>query len=75
MATTRISEILPAKGVDYVGPLPQKFQDYVKFATGISATSKSMDAAQTAVKFITGPAVAPAFKAKGIEPYMRSLAQ
>jgi molybdate transport system substrate-binding protein len=64
---TLISEILPAKGVDFVGPLPAKFQDYVTFATGISAASKNMDAAQAAVKFVTGSTVAAAFKAKGIE--------
>jgi len=68
LVITLISEILPAKSVDFVGPLPPKFQDYVKFATGISAASKNMDAAQAAVKFITGPAVAPAFKSKGVEP-------
>jgi molybdate transport system substrate-binding protein len=68
LVITLISEILPAKGVDYVGPLPPQFQNYVTFATGISAASKNMDAAQAAVKFITGSAVAPAFKAKGIEP-------
>ncbi len=75
LVITLISEILPAKGVDYVGPLPQKFQDYVKFATGISATSKNMAAAQVAVQFITGPTAAFAFKAKGVEPYFPSLAQ
>jgi len=65
---TLISEILPAKGVDFAGPLPAKFQDYVTFATGVSAASKNMDAAQAAVKFITGSIVAGAFKSKGIEP-------
>jgi len=68
LVITLISEILPAKGVEFAGPLPPKFQDYVTFAAGISAASKNMDAAQAAVKFITGSTVAPAFKAKGIEP-------
>ena len=69
LVITLISEILPAKGIQFVGPLPAKFQDYVTFATGINAASQNMDAAQAAVRFITGPTVAPAFKAKGIEPY------
>jgi len=68
LVITLISEILPAKGVEFAGPLPPKFQDYVTFAAGIGAASKNMDAAQAAVKFITGSTVAPAFKAKGIEP-------
>jgi len=67
LVITLISEILPAKGVDFVGPLPSKFQDYVTFETGISAASKNMDAAQAAEKFITGTTVVPAFKAKDIE--------
>src|SRR5438128_7963793 len=54
LVITLISEILPAKGVDFVGPLPSKFQDYVTFATGVNAASKNMDAAQVAVNFITG---------------------
>src|SRR6266571_1047411 len=65
LVITLISEILPAKGVEFAGPLPPKFQDYVTFAAGISAASKNMDAAQAAVEFITGSTVAPAFKAKG----------
>ncbi len=69
LVITLISEILPAAGVDFLGPLPPKFQAYVTFATGISAASRTMDAAQAAVKFITGSTVAPKFKANGIEPY------
>jgi molybdate transport system substrate-binding protein len=72
LVLTLISEILPAKGIEFVGPLPPKFQEYVTFATGIGAASKNIDAAQAAVKFITGPTVAPSFKAKGIEPYSLS---
>jgi molybdate transport system substrate-binding protein len=66
---TLISEILPVKGVDLVGPLQTKNQNYVTFSTGISAGSKNVEAAQALIKFITGPAVAPAFKTKGIEPH------
>jgi len=69
LVITLISEILPVKGADLVGPLPQKFQSYVTFSTAISARSKNADAAQALVKFIAGPAVAPAFKAKGLEPH------
>ena len=66
---TLISEILPVKGAELVGPLPAKFQDYVTFSTAISAGSKNVEAAQALIKFITGPAAASAFKAKGIEPH------
>jgi molybdate transport system substrate-binding protein len=65
---TLISEILPVKGVELVGPLPRKFQDYITFSTGIGAGSRNADAAQALIKLITEPTAAPAFKAKGIEP-------
>jgi molybdate transport system substrate-binding protein len=65
---TLISEILPVNGVELVGPLPPKFQDYVTFSTGIGAGSRNTEAAHALIKFITGPTAALAFKAKGIEP-------
>ena len=64
---TLISEILPVQGVEFVGPLPAKFQMYVKFSMGISASSKNKDAARALVQFLTGPSAAAAFKAKGID--------
>jgi len=68
LVITLISEILPVKGAQLAGPLPAKFQSYITFSTAISSRSKNVDAAQALVKFIAGPSVAPAFKAKGIEP-------
>jgi molybdate transport system substrate-binding protein len=69
LVITLMSEILPVKGAELVGPLPAKFQNYVTFSSAVSAGSKNVDAAQALVNFIAGPAVASAFKAKGIEPH------
>ena len=41
MIITLTSEILPAKGVQYVGPLPAKFQNYVAFAAGVGPKSSA----------------------------------
>ena len=68
MVLTLVSEILPAKGVDLVGPLPADVQHYVDFATGIGANSKNTDAGKALMKFFVSPAVAPTLKAKGMEP-------
>jgi molybdate transport system substrate-binding protein len=65
---TLISEILSAKGLELAGPLPKDFQTYIGFAAGMSPSAKNSEAAKAAVKFLTGPKAAAAYKAKGMEP-------
>jgi molybdate transport system substrate-binding protein len=52
---------------DFVGGLPPEVQGYVRFAIGVSATSKEPQTARALVEFLTSPSVAPTFKAKGME--------
>jgi molybdate transport system substrate-binding protein len=65
---TLISEIMSAKGLALAGPLPKEFQAYIGFAAGVSPNAKNADAAKAAVKYLTGPKAAAAYKAKGMEP-------
>jgi molybdate transport system substrate-binding protein len=65
---TLISEIVSAKGMELDGPLPKEFQTYVAFAAAVSPNAKNAEAAKAAVKFLTGPKAAAAYKAKGMEP-------
>jgi molybdate transport system substrate-binding protein len=65
---TLISEIVSAKGLELAGPLPKEFQTYIAFAAGVSPNAKNTEAARAAVKFLTGPKAASAYKAKGMEP-------
>jgi molybdate transport system substrate-binding protein len=51
-----------------VGPLPADIQEITVFASGIQVGAKESDAAKAWVKFLTAPAAAPAFKARGLEP-------
>jgi molybdate transport system substrate-binding protein len=67
MILTLVSEILPAPGVQLVGPLPADVQHYVDFAAGIGPNSKNTDAGKALMKFFASPAVAPTLKAKGME--------
>jgi len=64
---TLISEIVPANGVDYVGPLPPKVQNYVSLAGGVSANSKNVDSSRALIKFLSSPSVAAVYKGKGME--------
>jgi molybdate transport system substrate-binding protein len=64
---TLVSEILPAHGVQLVGPFPKEVQHYVAFAGGVGANAKNAEAGKMLIKFLTSPAAAPTFKAKGLE--------
>ena len=67
LVMTLVSEILPMHGVDFVAPLPSQLQSYVSFAAGVGAKSDNTAAAKALIKFLTGPSVAPTYKAKGME--------
>jgi molybdate transport system substrate-binding protein len=62
------SEIVPVAGAEILGPLPGKLGSVTLFTAGIAAASKAPDAAETFIKFITGPDAAPILKAKGFAP-------
>ena len=68
MVITLISEILPVPGIELVGPLPAELQTYITLAAGVGAHAHNAEAAQALIRFLTGPAAAPTFKAKGMEP-------
>ena len=67
MIITLTSEILPAKGVQYVGPLPAKFQNYVAFAAGVGPKSTVPAAAALFIKSLVGPGVVKIYESKGME--------
>jgi molybdate transport system substrate-binding protein len=65
---TLISEIVSAKGLELAGPLPGELQVYITFAVGVSPSAKNNRAAGAAIKFLTGPKAATAYRTKGMEP-------
>jgi molybdate transport system substrate-binding protein len=67
MVLTLISEILPVKGIELVGPLPPEFQSYVSFSGAVGAKATNADAANKLIAFLSGPTVTSTFKAKGID--------
>jgi molybdate transport system substrate-binding protein len=64
-----IPEIRFFPGVDLVGPIPPDYQSYVNFAGGIAANARDAEGAKALIQFLTGPAVVPVLKAKGMEPH------
>ena len=64
----QVSELLPFKELDFVGPLPDEVQQRVFFSAGVAAGSRSPDAARHLIRFLAAPAAAPIIRSTGMEP-------
>ena len=64
---TLISEILPARGIEYAGPLPNGVQGYVSFAAGVGASSTMSSAGARFIDALRAPTAAAVYEAKGME--------
>ena len=62
----QISEILPVKGVDLVGPLPDEIQEVTIFAAGITANASQSAAAHELIRYLAAPANAGAIRRSGM---------
>jgi molybdate transport system substrate-binding protein len=63
-----ISEILPVKGVELVGPLPPPLQTYTTYVAGVPIGDAAPGPALAFIKFLGSPAAAARWKAAGFEP-------
>jgi molybdate transport system substrate-binding protein len=68
LGLTQISELLPMKDVEVVGPYPADLQNYTVFAGAIASASKEKEAAAAFLKRLASPEAAAVYKAKGLEP-------
>ena len=64
----QIVAILPVKGAELAGPLPEELQNIIVYAAGISPRSPNAAAARACVAFMATPEVARIIRAKGMEP-------
>ena len=62
-----VSEILPVRGVDLVGPFPKEVQSYVEMTGAVSTGAKEKDAAKKLLAFLVAPANLTVFRSKGME--------
>ena len=63
-----ITQILTTHGVALAGPLPSEIQSYITFTGGISAKSKSIDAAKDLMTVLKSPAAIGVMRSQGMEP-------
>jgi molybdate transport system substrate-binding protein len=64
----QIPELAAVPGVEVIGPLPGELQVITVFSAALDANAKDNEAAKAFVKFISAPAAAAAYKAKGLDP-------
>jgi len=62
-----VSEILPVKGVELVGPFPKDVQSYVEITGAVGTGAKEKDAGSKLIAFLLSPGNAAVIKAKGME--------
>jgi molybdate transport system substrate-binding protein len=64
----QVSELLPVKGIDYVGPLPPGAQRVTVFSAGVVAGAGKAEAARALIAFLSSAAAMPAISKSGLEP-------
>jgi molybdate transport system substrate-binding protein len=68
IAVQMITELLPVRGTQYVGPLPGELQNMIVFAGGVGAGGKQPEAGSAFIKFLLSPQGIRIMKSTGLEP-------
>jgi len=64
----QLSELIPVKGIQIVGPLPPELQHITVFSGAIHSEAKEPTAGKALIEFLTTPAVAQSFRKHGLDP-------
>jgi molybdate transport system substrate-binding protein len=64
----QLSELIPVKGVDLVGLIPEEVQKVTLFSGAIAVNAKQPDAGRALLEHLSSPAAAPAIIRSGMEP-------
>jgi molybdate transport system substrate-binding protein len=64
----QVSELLPFKELDYVGPLPDEVQQRVFFSAGVAVGASDPELARHLIRFLAAPAAASIVRSTGMEP-------
>jgi molybdate transport system substrate-binding protein len=66
LGAAQVPELMAVPGVDVVGPLPAELQTVTVFSVGLATEAKEAHGAKALIQFLSGPAAAPVYKAKGL---------
>lgn len=64
----QMSELMPIKGIDIIGPIPAEIQKVTIFSAGLAAGAKEPEAGLALIKFLAAPSGAAAIRKSGMEP-------
>lgn len=64
----QVSELLPFKELDFVGPLPEEVQQRVFFSAGVASGARNPEAARHLIRFLSAPSAAAIIRSTGMEP-------
>jgi molybdate transport system substrate-binding protein len=64
----QVSELLPVRGIDYLGPLPPDVQHVTVFSGGIHAAAKQPAAAGALIRFLASADAGSVLRKKGMQP-------
>ena len=67
----QVAELMPIKGIDVLGALPDEIQTTVIYSTGILANAKGPDAARALARYLLLETSVPAIRKNGMEPAPR----
>lgn len=68
LAFQQVSELLPVKGIEFVGPLPGEMQLVTVFSAGTRVGAANAPAGRALTRFITSPDSAATLRRHGLEP-------
>ena len=71
LAFQQVAELLPVRGVTFVGPLPEAVQLYTVFAGGVASWARQPEAAAALLRYLAGPAARAAVVESGLLPVAR----
>jgi molybdate transport system substrate-binding protein len=64
----QMSELMPIKGIDVLGPIPSEIQKVTVFSAGLAASAQEPEAGAALIKFLSAPTAAPFIRNSGMEP-------
>ena len=64
----QISELIHAKGIDYLGPLPKEIQNVTVWSAALPSAALAPDAAKAFIKLLSAPESASVVRKMGMDP-------
>ena len=64
----QMSELMPIKGIDVLGPIPSEIQKVTVFSAGLAANAQELEAGAALIRFLSAPTAAPFIRNSGMEP-------